>query len=69
MSELDVDMLDLEMPEVLVLSEDVLVLLVEVLFVEGREILALDVLELDVDAERGSTGSAGGCAGTADFGA
>ena len=37
----------------------------EVFDVEGIEILVLDVLELDVGAERGSTGGAGGCAGTA----
>ena len=37
--------------------------------VEGIERLALDVLELDVDAEHESTGGSGGCAGTAGLGA
>ena len=32
---------------------------------ENIEILVLDVMELDVDAEHGSAGGAGGCAGTA----
>ena len=36
---------------------------------EGIERLALDVLELDVDAEHESTGGSGGCAGTAGLGA
>ena len=51
--------------DVLVLPEDVLVQLVEVLDAKNIEILVLDVLGLDVDAERGRTGGARGCAGTA----
>ena len=42
-----------------------LVPLVAVLDLEGIEILVLDVLGLDVDAERGRTGGARGRAGTA----
>ena len=46
------------------LLQDVLVLLVGVPDVEVLEILVLDVFEFDVDAEPGSIGGAGGCAGT-----
>ena len=46
-----------------------LVPLVAVLDLEGIEILVLDVFELDVNAERGSTGGSGGCVGTAGLGA
>ena len=46
-----------------------LIRLVEVLDVEGVEILVLDVLELDVDVGHGRAGGVGGCAGTADLGA
>ena len=37
--------------------------LVEVFDVEVLEVLVLDVLKGDVDAERGSAGGDGGCAG------